>query len=891
MRLDGVQVENIRCYAEAEVGFEPGVTVIHGVNGSGKSTLLDACFFGLYGAETLDGATLDEIITTGAEAAEVVVRFGHEGTTYELIRELRLQGDRAYTATCELRGPDEIISGARDVRAAVADMLRMDAEAFLNCAYVRQGEVNKLIDASPGERQDMIDELLQLGVLEAYRERAVEARRGIGSIRDELRGQLDAVDEQLAAKDPAELIAQLNELETERAETEAALEELDDRIETAEQVKAEAEQLLEEHTERQEELASLEDEITTIRDAMQSDETEREACTARIAELTEQRQRCEENIATMHADLDLTDRTVEAVEAAREAIEANQQQLQSEIEDERVRTERAEQRAVAAADRAETLRERADTLATEADERDARIESDTDVLDERTAEVEALDAERATIEERLEQAGYGDGGLEAAIEAAEDKIASLTEELAERTTTRDALEASIAEVEDLVEAGKCPTCEQPVHEAPPVSSLEDDHERIAELDTEIATLEADREHAREALSDLRSLREDARERDRLTERIESARALLAEKATAVEELRQDVESRREEATETREAAADAEEDAQTAREEAAAARERIEELRADRDALETEREALDALHDTYGERERLSDAIDTAKERRETLETLLAERHERLAEKRSRRRELAEAVDEARLEHARTQYEKATAAIDDAQTRRDTLADMRDALLDRIGRIQNERDAIERLREQRETIDARQDAIETLHADVVELETMYRSLRSELREQNLVALEGMLNDIFALVYQNDAYDRIELDGDYRFTVYQKDGAPLAPDQLSGGERALFNLSLRCAIYRLLSEGIEGTGPLPPLILDEPTVYLDAGHVGRLVELVETMRGFGVEQIVIVTHDDELLRAADRVLSVEKDPTSNRSRVTVDDVMHQVLAAD
>ena len=136
----------------------------------------------------------------------------------------------------------------------------------------------------------------------------------------------------------------------------------------------------------------------------------------------------------------------------------------------------------------------------------------------------------------------------------------------------------------------------------------------------------------------------------------------------------------------------------------------------------------------------------------------------------------------------------------------------------------------------------------------------------------------MLNETFSLVYQNDSYSHIELDGEYQLTVYQKDGDPLEPEQLSGGERALFNLSLRTAIYRLLAEGIEGAAPMPPLILDEPTVFLDSGHVSQLADLIDAMRDLGVEQIVVVSHDDELVGAAENVLVVEKDATTNRSRI-------------
>jgi exonuclease SbcC len=66
--------------------------------------------------------------------------------------------------------------------------------------------------------------------------------------------------------------------------------------------------------------------------------------------------------------------------------------------------------------------------------------------------------------------------------------------------------------------------------------------------------------------------------------------------------------------------------------------------------------------------------------------------------------------------------------------------------------------------------------------------------------------------------------------------------------------------------------------MPPLILDEPTVFLDSGHVGQLVELVNAMTDLGVEQILVVSHDDELLDAADAHVRVRKDPSTNRATV-------------
>jgi len=215
MKFERVRLENFKCYADADLRLDRGVTVIHGLNGSGKSSLLEACFFALYGARALD-ATLDEVVTIGADDATVELWFEQGGGSYHVERRVRVSDDRASTAKCVLEAPDATYEGARDVREHVAELLRMDHEAFVNCAYVRQGEVNKLINASPGERQDMIDDLLQLGKLEDYRERASKARLGVKHVLDNKEGELDGLDEQIAAKEDKDLHERLNASQSRR---------------------------------------------------------------------------------------------------------------------------------------------------------------------------------------------------------------------------------------------------------------------------------------------------------------------------------------------------------------------------------------------------------------------------------------------------------------------------------------------------------------------------------------------------------------------------------------------------------------------------------------------------------------------------------------------------
>lgn len=283
--------------------------------------------------------------------------------------------------------------------------------------------------------------------------------------------------------------------------------------------------------------------------------------------------------------------------------------------------------------------------------------------------------------------------------------------------------------------------------------------------------------------------------------------------------------------------------------------------------------------------------IERLRERREEIADRNDERREYLQAKRDRHAELAADVNEARIEKAQNNHEEAVSYLEDVSEKLDELRDKRDNIQSQIGSVRGELENLAELREKHTAINDRVSALETLHEQVETLSSTYRELRADLRKQNVETLERMLNEVFMLIYDNDAYSRIQLDDAYELTIFQKDETALNPEQLSGGERALFNLSLRCAIYRLLAEGIDGTAPMPPLILDEPTVFLDSGHVGRLVDLIKDMQRRGVAQILIVSHDKELIAAADHLVTVKKDPTSNRSSITrIDDPQRAAISA-
>ena len=863
MNFDRIRLSNFKPYGNADLRLTEGVTVIHGLNGSGKSSLLEACFFALYGSKALDG-TLDDVVTKGEEETEVELWFTHDGRSYRIERRLRVYDDRIdHQCTLESTdGSDVSRDGARAVREFVTELLRMDAEAFVGCAYVRQGEVNELIDATPRERQDTIDDLLQLGKLEEYRERAGDARLGVEDVLENRRGRLDQLDDQIEAKEERDLHERLNGLESDLAEVADEIDRYEDQRERATETREEAAETLSTHAEKREELESVKGEIGEIEESIREAERERDEHRDAIREARERIDEIEAAIDDGLDDAGLDAADEEAIGARREELDDREEAVREELDDERVSAEAFRNQATNLAGKADDLVERAAELEAEADELAEEAEAAADEADERESSIEGLREEAETLRERFATADVDRDGVADERDRLRERRGEVRERIAELSAELKNARERVDEAEALLAAGKCPECGQPVEDSPHAAGIEEDREQVAELETELEATREREDDLDDRIEELDGLADAADRLDEIDETVE----MLEER---VDERREEAETKREEAEETREVAAEK-------REAAESAAERVAELEDALAEVDDVREAVDAVEERTAAIAEAEAEIERRREKRETLAELNDERRDRLADKRERRDELAAAVDEAAVEEARQRKEEAEEYLERVDGELDRLAERRTELENAIGSVNGEIRELENLRAEREELAATVDALEGLHEETSDLEAMYGDLRAELRQRNVAELERTLNETFDLVYGNDAYSHIELDGEYALTVYQKDGEALDPEQLSGGERALFNLSLRCAIYRLLSEGIEGAAPTPPLILDEPTVFLDSGHVSRLVRLVEEMRGFGVEQILIVSHDDELVGAADELVTVEKEPRSNRS---------------
>jgi exonuclease SbcC len=877
VRFDRLRLENFKCYENVDVRLDSGVTVIHGLNGSGKSSLLEACFFSLYGTKALD-CRLDEIVTIGTERASVELWFTHGGADYHVERHVRVRDENAKTTKCVLETPGGPIEGAKDVRTRIRDLLRMDAEAFVNCAYVRQGEVNKLINASPRQRQDMIDDLLQLGRLEEYRERASDARVGVGRVRDNKKGELAGLDDQIEEKEEQNLHARLNDCQTKRTEVIEEIERIEERREKAVMARDRGEQILEEADEQRKKIESLTDDIEELRTNIEETERKRESKTDRLRELRERTETKRKQLDEALDETALDDGDSTAVEERITALEARDDELLERLQEQQLKAQEKSNQATRLENEAEEHEQQVDETKQEADELESSLEEREEALTDRRAEVESLREERSMKRSRFEDAPCNLGKAGEYRRSVSEEATNLREREAELRSELQTARDAVQEAEKLKAEGKCPECGQPIDGSPHVEAIGKRRERVEDLESTLEDVETDRATADEQLGNAEELVEIESESNRLEteidtqeQLIENEEASLSQDRENVSDLRQSVETLSAEARERRESA-------EQAREQAEQCRTVIGKINADRQEVNRRIERLETIESLLDDIDTADTEIDHLRNRREELAEVNEERREHLTEKRKQKRNLEEQFDEEKIETAKENKSGAERFLEWAPEKLADLTEKRDRLQEQIGGIQNEIETLEELRDRCDHLQVTVEQLNSLYEETEQLQTMYADLRAELRQRNVRKLERLLNDTFGLIYQNDSYARIELDGEYELTVYQKDGEMLDPEQLSGGERALFNLSLRCAIYRLLAEGIEGRAPMPTLILDEPTVFLDSGHVSKLLDLVESMRDIGVEQIIVVSHDEELVGAADELVRVAKDPITNRSSV-------------
>ena len=473
MQIHRLKLSGFKSFVEpAELRIEPGLTGVVGPNGCGKSNLLEAIrwVMGETSAKSLRSGGMEDVIFAGTSTrpprdfAEVVLH-AQDDVGEELVVTRRIE--RGAGSAYRVNG--------RDVRAKDVALTFADAATGAHSpALVSQGKIAQVIAAKPAERRAMLEEAAGIAGLHVRRKDAESKLRGAEANLARLEDLMAGLDAQISslkrqakqAERYTELTHKIQSAEARllfarwreaahaakeaRAAAEsanAAVAEAQAHVATAQAEQAEAAQAL---TDARDELADRRDDASAHGHRMAALAEKLEAAETRLADLTRQQTRLEED----RADADrLTNSAVEAlarleqeVAASRAAVgeaEAARPALAARAEDNE-RASRAAELALAKAT--------ADHAGVEAEWRVA--EAAVEQAESRLARIEAEMARLTRT--RAELAASGDAEAEvtaarAAAEKAAEELAGLRTKLAadqarkgELQTARDEASARLA---------------------------------------------------------------------------------------------------------------------------------------------------------------------------------------------------------------------------------------------------------------------------------------------------------------------------------------------------------------------------------------------------------------------------------------------------------------
>ena len=176
-----------------------GLYLITGDTGAGKTTIFDAITYALYGeasGESRESSMLRSKYAAPETPTFVELTFLNGGKTYTVRRnpeytrpKTRGTGTTVQKADAELTLPDgRIITKARDVTAAVTDIVGVDREQFARIAMIAQGEFRKLLLAQTDERKAIFRQIFHTGQYQALQNRLKEEAAAL----DRQCGELEA---------------------------------------------------------------------------------------------------------------------------------------------------------------------------------------------------------------------------------------------------------------------------------------------------------------------------------------------------------------------------------------------------------------------------------------------------------------------------------------------------------------------------------------------------------------------------------------------------------------------------------------------------------------------------------------------------------------------------
>ncbi|NJE76420.1 DNA double-strand break repair ATPase Rad50 [Thermococcus sp. ES12] len=869
MRIEKLIIKDFRSHRLTKVSFTSGINLIVGQNGSGKSSLLDALLVGLYWPSKPKDLKKEDILRVDGQSTEITVFFEKDGVSYQLHRNIT-RG----VAFAKYHDGSSWKHATETSQKAVRDWMEklVPYDVFLNAIYIRQGEIDAILE-SDESREKVVRQVLGLDKYENAYKNLLEVRkeieRRIKSIEDYLKST-ENLDELIGEmeKELSGALREINELSPQIPKLERELERVEKKLGELDELEKSLNSLRLEIKEREGNRKRLETRVEGLEKRIAESEERLHELEEKVREFNELREKAELYLRLSNFRKRYTD------EKARNEKLAENYRAQIEAIDERL-AELSE------------LEKRLGELEKEKKELERkfrRLEKDAKAYED----VRSISSQLEGLKKRLKLSREEIEDLAKEIEDARKRKEEIQRELEEINEERGGLKNRVKErnraIMELKKAkGKCPVCgrkltekhrkeiiEKYQAELKEVSlSLKELDERERKLRGELVRIEKVLKRERELIAakelldqisgleerlkeyDLEKLRKRAEEYERvkgelnrLEGELESARAEL-EKVKALEKKRTLTEGKLRSVEEK--------------------LRKLDDELREmGFSGMEELDEKLAGLEPTYRRYLELKGAESELQRERKNLERLRTElegvKMELDEENRALKR-LMEALAEKERLYSREEHERTREAFTSLReelagkrARLEALERKRDETMENLGKLREEK---ERRREKARELDELRKARER----VQELREKVRRYKAMLKEGALARVGDIASEIFEELTE-EKYSGVTVKAEenrIRLGVLYN-GREYGLGFLSGGERIALGLAFRLALSLYLA------GEISLLILDEPTPYLDDERRRRLVDIMQRYLR-KIPQVIVVSHDEELKDAADRVIRV------------------------
>ena len=916
MRLLELELENFRQYAHAVVAFETGITAIVGANGAGKTTLVEAILWALYGTTAARGTsdTLRFMWSEGGARVQVRLEFQLGNACYQVIR---TEKDASLSQRRD-GSLQPLARGVRPVTESIQKLLGMTLHQFQTSFCARQKEL-EFMSYAPERRREEISRMLgyeRIGkALDAITQHAKSVgdeikglQQGLGN-RELLLQQISQTQQTIAAREQE--LAALNE---QHARAQAELQEATRLLQEA-QLKKQAHDALQNQIRLLEsQRAHLETQIEQLRERWNRIQQAKK----RLRELQPARQRYE-TVQKRLRELENLARSEQqraALQASIEQLIRQIESLQSQLHDYAQRAKRLQQ-LQPAIERARQLEAELKQLRQQAEQaaQRSRLEAELNALTERLHTLQALQPEADQLAHAIERTHRRCQHLETQRTELQATLEQLQQawhrERAEAEASHKAQETNLTQLQQRIEQmrslgaeSECPTCGQPLGDtyhrllATLQSTLEAEQQTLRQLQQTLEALqqepetlqtarhllqqlETEREQALQLLSSQQAryqeLQKQLGELPNLQTQIDTLCTQIAQLPSYDPEQEQRLHNELENLKPVLEEAtmltAQLKQKSQVERELHARERERhqheqrLARLPTGYDPQEHEqlRTDYDQLQPLYEEALQLRAILEEEEATRAQIEQAKQEKSENEAELQRVQNELQSlGFSQQEYEQLVARYEEADEQVRQLENRIASLQAERDASCQHLAQLQAQ---LEQIRECEELLQRKQ-------AELLLHETLRKAMqafRTELNQRLRPTLASHATEFLAHL-TGGRYTQLELDEEYRFHLMD-DGMRKAV--ISGGEEDIVNLCMRLALARLITE--RAGQPLSLLILDEVFGSLDTDRRQNVLTLLNNLRDW-FEQILIISHIEEINEAADRTLYVVRDERTRTSQI-------------